>query len=1576
MAINGTFADFYFRTILDSVGTMVIATDTNGLIRYLNPATERLTGCSQAEAVGSRIEEVFQIVMEKTRLPAQIPVDDVLATGNVHRMVSPTVLIGRDGNEYPIAYVAEPMRDGEGQVVGAALVLQDISKERRAERSWQKNNLDLEEQVALGTDALLKEQRRLRFGNMVLESIAMESPIFETMKLIERFLSEEGSATSYGIFVVDSSSDVLKPVLNRNLPQEIVEAVNCSTNEKRNVNDNGILQLLLTGQNYMVEDLKEIGLASSDFIHSCWVEPILSCNGKLMGGLVAFYGKNKTRDEEEAAILTCANRLAQFCIKHAQHRASLEASEERHRALVEQFPAPVFVYDRQTLNYLAVSDRAVNEYGYSREEFFQLTVADIRPAEDVPAFLKMVREAGTDFEHRGLWRHRKKDGSVIYVEITTHGLELNGRPACIVLAQDVTEKIQAENSFRRSEALNLAILQSSLDCIVTMNSSGEIVEFNRAAERIFGYSRSEAIGRLVRDLIIPPEHREEHDTGFARFLASGEHRIICKRIQTTALRSDGTIFPVELTVVPVLLDGERLFTAFLRDQTEILRSQQELHRTSELLQAIADGTTDAIFAKDEKGRYLFFNRAASELTGHKVEEVLGKDDFFLFGEESGKIVTENDQRVMRTNEPEIVEEDLSAAGTCRSYHAMKAPMRDRDGKVIGTIGISRDITQQKKMELALRERELRYRSMVERSPDVIFINRNDQITYVNQAGVELLGADSAHAIIGRSPYEIFHPTDHPLVRKRINELQLEPGIVPIVEERLITFDGRIIDVEVQASSYFSDGDLEIQVVCRDISARKKADLEMRRHAQRTEFSAAIGMELSKLSTLHQMLQNCAEMMVKQLNLAFVRVWIVNERLNKLELWGNAGFCEQLDFLLVESAFTKRIVEKIATKDHAITVETISDDRFIELREWAKSNEVASFGGFPLIVDGRCHGVIGVFSRDTIDAQLRDCLVNAANGIAQNIERKNASAKLIEFNKTLEHRVVQRTLELKASEQFNKATLDALSAHVAVVDKDGNIVATNAAWRRFATDNGADPQHVSEGSNYIAICEKAANSGNADARLVASALRDVLSGKSTEWNHEYFCTTLRGKFWFNCQVTLGYIHQKPHAVVAHEDITRIKLAQEELRAASERALQASQHKSDFLATMSHELRTPLNGVLGMIQLLLTTDLNDRQREFALTCRTSGQLLLELINDILDLSKIEAGKLELDPHECDLSGVIQGVVDMLYPTARQKGLNLSCNLADSTRKNCMIDDNRLRQVLVNLVSNAIKFTPSGEITITAELQEYPDATSRLRVQVQDTGIGIPLDRQQHLFKTFSQVDSSTTRRFGGSGLGLSICRQLIQLMGGEIGVESQTGVGSNFWFEIPIIVTRIVAIESGETKPFPKRPDRVLLASNSTNLLDQGFSGAIEEKNGSQKDSQHLAPLDGSTNISGHILVAEDNRINQMYIQELLKHFGCTSDIAINGEEAIAASQKKYYDLVLMDCQMPGMDGFTATREIRKLQVSGAIQENLPIIALTANALKGDRERCLDAGMDEYLNKPVALDRLGLLLKKYLGQPKDR
>jgi signal transduction histidine kinase/DNA-binding response OmpR family regulator len=605
---------------------------------------------------------------------------------------------------------------------------------------------------------------------------------------------------------------------------------------------------------------------------------------------------------------------------------------------------------------------------------------------------------------------------------------------------------------------------------------------------------------------------------------------------------------------------------------------------------------------------------------------------------------------------------------------------------------------------------------------------------------------------------------------------------------------------------------------------------------------------------------------------------------------------------------------------------------------------------------------------------------------------------------------------------------------------------------------------------IAMCNDRARRlfDSDDATVIAGLVRDTLLPDQTirrslvrdrHWSGERrFTTATRDTFWGDIALQLIDAGGRRRLLLRISDATQRRAMEESLRTAKEMAEAAVQARSQFLANMSHEVRTPMNGVIGMTSLLLDTSLDDRQRDFVETIRVSGESLLTIINDILDFSKIEAGRVELEAHPFDLEQCVAESLDLVASQAHSKGIELSMYIDPGVPTEVIGDVTRLRQILVNLVGNGVKFTERGEVYVHVRATPAVDQRFDLIVSVRDTGIGIPADRKAALFSAFTQVDASTTRRYGGTGLGLSISKQLVELMDGRLTVESRVGVGSTFTFNVALRcgdaapaatdalrgrralcvddnatnrdVLRLTLQQWGVDVAMCETSDACLAAADSTFdwfVLDHqmpGYGGdelaqrlraklgprcppivlltsagreavaarglfdalmakplrrptlyAVLHRLLPSADSSALpkaAPASGPTAAVGaglHVLVAEDNTINQRVASRMLGRLGCRVDLCSDGREAVALASRVTYDLILMDVQMPIIDGYEATQLIRGLDIGQPI-----VVALTANAMQSDKDACLAAGMDDYLPKPIRLEALADLVKLYF--PTDR
>ena len=661
-----------------------------------------------------------------------------------------------------------------------------------------------------------------------------------------------------------------------------------------------------------------------------------------------------------------------------------------------------------------------------------------------------------------------------------------------------------------------------------------------------------------------------------------------------------------------------------------------------------------------------------------------------------------------------------------------------------------------------------------------------------------------------------------------------------------------------------------------------------------------------------------------------------------------------------------------------------------------------------------------------------------------------------------HKQPEALLETKSLELYTiTKALEAAADAIAITDRAGQIIWVNPA---FCAMTGYSTEEA-VGQNPRVL-----KSGKQKDSFYTDLWQTIISGRV--WKNEIINQRKDGSLYTE-EMTLTPVKDDKgiiaHFIAIKRDITERKQAEEELQRSKDAAEAANVAKSEFLASMSHEIRTPMNGVIGMTDLLLDTELTGEQRKYAKTIKTSADSLLTIINEILDFSKIEAGKIDLEYIDFDLRLMLDEVLDLITVRTDKKGLNFVCFIHPEINSLVNGDPGRIRQILINLANNAVKFTEKGEVIIRGELEHEDESKICVKFSVSDTGIGIPQNTIPNLFQRFSQADSSTTRKYGGTGLGLAICKLLAEMMGGEIGVESKEGSGSIFWFTVvlnkqpsgsreyrkydidfaekSILVVdniktnrkimqlqleswgcRVEAVASGakalellRTNAENKTPfdlaimdmqmpemDGEILAKMIKNdsaikntllviLTSSGLRGdakkmreigiasyltkpvkqsylfdclvqifdcgkeighkEIDQKESSQLITRYTIAENRKQKI--RVLLVEDNIVNQKIALKVMEKMGLLADCASNGKEALEAVSSTFYDILFMDCMMPVMDGFEATKKIRNSEKQKT-ESPIPIIALTANAIKGDRERCIEAGMNDYLTKPFKGD----------------
>ncbi|MDO9392057.1 MAG: PAS domain S-box protein [bacterium] len=1087
----------------------------------------------------------------------------------------------------------------------------------------------------------------------------------------------------------------------------------------------------------------------------------------------------------------------------------LETSEKQLRVVFDHAPEGIFIVEAQSHKILKANPYLSNWLGYDPAQLLNLRLDDIIE-KDAAGVEDNIQTALKHGEVRVAdRRYRRSDGSTVEVEATGAYIKYQNDDCILAFVKDISQRKKTEQALLEKNNTMNAITFSAQDAIIMMDPEGKISFWNPAAESILGYPGSEAMGKNLHQLIAPEKYRDAHAQAYSRFQQTGQGNAVGKNVELQAIRKDGKVIEVELSLSAVKIGQAWNAVGILRDISARKRSEGELRENEEKYRTLFDTAADAIELLDPSGNIMDCNKTHHGLLGYSREEVLGRASSDFLSPLGRSSELELRKSLMATGyaegEVEARRKDGQGVTIWRKAQAFYGPQEKLEGFVV----YSRDITEKKQAEIEIQHRIAFEELILDISTRFINVKLDEIDREINHA-LELIGG-----FVSADRSYIFQITKSGALMSCTYEWRAE-GIEPLLE------------------------------TSRDIPCREYP------------------------------------------------MWM--ESLGA----GKTIVIPDIELLPKEAGNEKAML---------------------------KNRGARAIVAVPLVFNDRLEGFLGFEYLKLIPA-----------GIAG-----------------------------QANEQLLMVA--------------GPIIVNAFLLKHY-------------------------QAGLTQARDAADA--------------------------------------------------------------------ANRAKSDFLASMSHEIRTPMNAIIGMSELLSESSLTEEQRQYVEIFRSAGNNLLGLINDILDISKIEAGQIELEQAPFSLTELMEGVSGVMAVPAHRKGLELSCRLAPETPVNLVGDQARLRQIVVNLAANAVKFTESGEVAISVRPASLGKNTCRLNFQVRDTGIGIPEGKTEKIFERFTQADSSTTRKYGGTGLGLAICKQLAEMMGGRIWVESQPGRGSVFAFEVdlgisdsavygaspeetPTIGLRSLVVDDNFTnrKILQETMEglgslvvtaadglealKILDAAAAANesfdliLLDNrmpGLSGfEVAEKIKSIKGlpevqmmmlTSETGPGDiaraRQTGISGYlvkpvkkadlqkalskllvkdpkvqdsippapvimpegatenrrILVVDDSEDNLFLLQAFLKKLPYHLTTAHNGQEAVDQYQSQRFDIVLMDMQMPVMDGYTAVSKIRELERTGH-KQRVPVIALTAHAMKEDEAKTLAAGCDAYISKPIAKQKLLDTISRYLGEP---
>jgi len=1503
----------------------VVITDTGGTIQYVNPAFTAMTGYTNQEAVGQNPR-----ILKSGRQPAAFYEDLWRAIRSGEIWHGELTNRRKDGTFYDEQMRIAPVRESSGEIVSYIAIKHDVTERRAAEeaRRFLAATVESSEDAIFAlapTGAILTWNRGAEslFGYSAGEAIGrpvsmLTPPERQQLlaQLIERVLGGNAVSQYEGIcFRQDGRrfpvSVTACPIRNSAGDVSAVSAILRDISQRR---EGEQARALLASIVESSEDA--IDAVTLDGTIVSWnrgSEILFGYSGReIVGKNVATLAPPGRADEvrqrleavrtgraispfdtvlqrkdgreidvslsvspirNPAGEVVGASGIARDIGMRLRAERKLREGEELFGRVFENAPVGMCVCELDG-RYLQVNAAFCRMLGYSDPELIGKAWPELTHVDDLESALRRQEQllTGTAEYVEGERRYLHRGGNVVWGRDRISLVrDRGGRPLYSVAhVEDITESRRTQEALRQSEE-RFRIMADSCPAGIWVTDAQGVTRFINRAYREFCGLTSEQAQRDEGQLLLHPDDAAGYAGTFRRAVRDRTPF----KAEARFRRSDGEWRWVELHAEPRFSPGGEYLghVGASKDITERKRAQNALRESEERFRIMADSCPTGIWVTDEQGGTRFINRRYREFCGVTSEQVepnawqsrIHPDDRLEF---VGAF-----QRALKERAPFRNEgRHRRADGEWRWVESYAVPRISSGGEFLGFVGTSKDITERKRAQNALRESEERFRIMADGCPAALWVtNAQGGTQFLNREVKEFFGASREHLERGEWQF-LVHPDDLPEFAAAFQRAVRERGPFR-AEVRFRHADGTWRWFTTHAEPRVSaDGEFLGHVgLSFDITERKRAEQALRESEER----------------FRNMADGCPEAM-----------WVTNAD-------GSNNFLNRAC-----REFSGTNYEQVVKGNWRSMVHPEDAEEYLGAIQRAV-REHTNFKG-----EARLRRA---------DGEWRWGVTHAVPRFSQSSEYLGHIGLSLDITERKQAEQALRTSE----EKFRQLAENIREVFWMMDPASGKFLYVGPAYEQV-WGRTCDSVYQNPASWLAAIHP---DDLERSRRLFASQMQ----GEPVE--NEYRIRTPDGEEkWIRSRAfpVRDEGGKLIRVVGIAEDITERKRYEAELIEAREGADAANRAKSCFLANMSHEIRTPMNGVIGMLQLLALTDLSKEQRHYAAVAESSGQALLALIDQILDLSRIEARKATLENRSFNLRDVIEEVVQLLSVQANAKGLPVHCYISPEIPPLVVGDAHRLRQVLTNLTANAVKFTERGVVALDAAMESQGNGSATVRFTVTDTGIGIRQSQAAALFSPFTQADVSTTRKYGGTGLGLAISKQIVEMMGGTIGVDSREGRGSAFWF------TAVFEL-AHQPAPASERQD-----------VPRGAPAKPAQK-------KATAP----------ILVVEDNSTSRNVALAQLQKLGYQASAVSNGADAVRAVESGGFGLVLMDCQMPVMDGFEAARRIRSS--SQPAIAGIPIVAVTADAMQEDRERCLREGMNGYLAKPVKLEPLANALAAWLPEP---